>query len=253
MSMDNDLLGVSEEVLDLFKNIAERIKKIAEKSFDQTQNDYRDSISVSERLGRSGWTIHDSKTPNDHKEWLREIESNGEAVITEYFDEVAIDDIFDEMYQKYHTASESMYVQKALENFEAKRYTEAAFYLLALMNYRIKKITPNTYHKLTKQCQEGLMKTGEKSHDSLSGRPLARLFLLTGYIPSFAAFACRTFVDGTEHDLDSGTEPEYLNRNWLMHGQMTRTVKYYECVQLINAFHTLMTIEEIIANDDSHP
>ena len=249
--MDNKLEVVSEEVLQLFRNIAKQISDIADKSYNQTQNDYRSSISVSERLGRNGWTVHGSVTPNDPREWIREIESNGEKAITEYYNEDIIKDIFDEMRKHYHTESELLYVEKAIENYEAERYTEAAFFLLALMDYRIKTITPNDCRRLTQRCKVGLTKTGEANHDSLSERPLARLFLLISYIPSFTAFATRIFVDGKEHDLDTGTEPEYLNRNWLMHGQVTRSVQYYECVQIINAFHTLMTIEEIINDSDA--
>lgn len=105
-------------------------------------------------------------------------------------------------------------------------------------------ITPDNIRKLTKQCEEGLKKTGEEKYDSLSNRPIFRLFLVRDYIPSFYSFTNRTFVDGYVHNFDTGTEPDYLNRNWLMHGRMTRPVKRYECVQLKNAFHTLAEIEE---------
>ena len=117
------------------------------------------------------------------------------------------------------------------------------------MNWRINQITPDSVRKLTKQCEEELEKLGKDKYDALSDKPISRLLLVRDYLPSFYKYAIRTFVDGTEHDLDSGTEPEYLNRNWLMHGRMTRPVKRYESVQLINAFHTLADIEEILNNE----
>lgn len=236
----------SEEVLNALKDLSEKIKGRTEISYDQMQDDNRYHISVIEKLGGYGWTIHGNITPNDPREWINIIESKGEAEILKWFSENDIDEMFDEMRHRYHTAPESLYLERASENYYLGHYTEAAFFFLALMNYRINIITPDNIRKLTKQCEEGLKKTGEEKYDSLSDRPFFRLFLVRDYIPSFYAFATRTFVDGDAHKFDTGTEPDYLNRNWLMHGRMTRLVKRFECVQLINAFHTLAEIEEAI-------
>lgn len=237
----------SEEVLNALKDLNEKIKGRTEISYDHMQVDNRYHISVIEKLGGYGWTIHGDITPNDPREWVNIIESKGEAEILKWFSENDIDEMFNEMQRRYNSVPESMYLERASENYYLGHFTEAAFFFLALMNYRINIITPDYIRKLTKQCEEGLKKTGEEKYNSLSDRPISRLFLVRDNIPSFYAFAIRTFVDGNAHKFDTGTEPKYLNRNWLMHGRMTRLVKKYECVQLINAFHTLAEIEAAIA------
>ena len=76
--------------------------------------------------------------------------------------------------------------------------------------------------------------------------------MICDYIPSFAAFAERLFCEAKgSYDMETGTEPPYLNRNWLMHGRMTRDVRKYECIQLINALDALMYIEEYLEDTDN--
>ena len=101
--------------------------------------------------------------------------------------------------------------------------------------------------KKGKQCEALLTHTQQKIFDMISDRITTRVIFVADLMPSFAAFAERVFVDG-EYSFESGTEPPYLNRNWLMHGRMTRRVKRYERVQLINALNTLIEIEEELEN-----
>lgn len=38
---------------------------------------------------------------------------------------------------------------------------------------------------------------------------------------------------------EKGIEPPYLNRNWLMHGRMNRSIERYECIQILNALSVI--------------
>lgn len=44
-------------------------------------------------------------------------------------------------------------------------------------------------------------------------------------------------VDGFK--FENGIEPPYLNRNWLMHGRMNRSIERYECIQILNALSVI--------------
>ena len=52
--------------------------------------------------------------------------------------------------------------------------------------------------------------------------------------PSLIHFLKRLFVDG-EYKFENKIEPPYINRNWLHHGKVERSIQRYECVQLFNA------------------
>lgn len=41
------------------------------------------------------------------------------------------------------------------------------------------------------------------------------------------------------YKFENGIEPPYLNRNWLMHGQMNRSIERYECIQILNALSVI--------------
>ena len=48
----------------------------------------------------------------------------------------------------------------------------------------------------------------------------------------------RIFIDGS-YKFENGIEPPYLNRNWLMHGRINRSIKRCECIQILNALSVI--------------
>ena len=56
--------------------------------------------------------------------------------------------------------------------------------------------------------------------------------------PSLIAYLNRIFIDGL-YKFENGIEPPYLNRNWLMHGRMNRSIERYECIQILNALSVI--------------
>ena len=65
--------------------------------------------------------------------------------------------------------------------------------------------------------------------------------------PSLIEYSNRVFYD-EPYPFVKGIEPPYLNRNWLMHGRMTREIERYECIQVLNA---LSVIEFMFGKDES--
>ena len=64
-----------------------------------------------------------------------------------------------------------------------------------------------------------------------------KIYFLEMY-PSLIAYLNRIFIDGL-YKFENGIEPPYLNRNWLMHGRMNRSIERYECIQILNALSVI--------------
>lgn len=229
-----------------FQPLLDRLRYLESLSLNDLDAEYRTNQRVSEQLGKSGWVISGRLTPNNPVEWLHEIESEGEETIVQYFLEADINEMLDSIVQHYDNIPECYYLNHGIDNYFSGRYTEAAMFLLAVLDYRICCITPEDVHKKRKQCSEILTTARNRAFIKTEGRIFTRIFLSIDYIPSFVAYAERVFLDG-KYSFENKVEPPYLNRNWLMHGRMARRVKRYECVQIINALNTLIDIEEEIA------
>lgn len=230
-----------------FQPLIDHLRYLESLSLDNLDTEYRTNRKVSELLGKSGWVISGKLTPNNPAEWLNEIESKGEQAIVQYFHEADINEMMDNIARYYAGDPECYYIDRGIDNYLSGRYTEAAMFLLAVLDYRICCITPEDKRKKRKQCSEISTTVRYNIFTKTEGRTLTKIFLCIDYIPSFVAYAARVFLDD-EYSFKEKIEPPYLNRNWLMHGRMTRRVKRYECVQIINALNTLIDIEKEIAD-----
>lgn len=237
----------SDDLLRKLSDIEQKHRELATFSYYQLNQEYENRIRNSEKLGKHGWTVNYQKTPSDVCKWLNIIDASDEAAIAEEFDENDIHQMQRDIAEQYREKPASLYLDLAGRNFEAERYTEAAMFYLAVINYRVNCITPAEIRRITRQCEKALTEIGASQYDDLHHLPVTRMFFICDALPSFKAFATRAFVDGDAHNLDTGVEPPYLNRNWLMHGRMTRLIEKYECIQLINALSTLIEIEKTCA------
>ena len=232
------------------ENIIEELTQILSSPYEDLLTQYKSDIDAWEFLGKHGWTVNYRKSNDEFRKWMNIVEAQNEALVAESFSEYEIEEMIDDLVAQYVETPERMYLERAVENYRIGHYTESAMFLLALMNYRINCISPDTIRKISNQCSNGLLLIGKESYPKLKNRKTSRLFLVRDAIPSLKGFATRTFVDGEAYSFENGTEPPYLNRNWLMHGRMTRLVKRYECIQLINALNTLVEIETTIQELD---
>lgn len=235
------------EMRQAFQPLIDRLRYLESLSLDNLDTEYRTNRKVSERLGKFGWVISGKLTPKNATEWLDEIKSKGEETIAQYFLEADINEMLDDITRHYAGIPEYLYIIHGIENYFSGRYTEAAMFLLAVLDFQICRITPEDKRKKRKQCSEISTTVRNNIFAKTEGRTLTKIFLCIDYIPSFVAYAARVFLDD-EYPFEKKIEPPYLNRNWLMHGRMTRRVKRYECVQIINALNTLIDIEKEIAD-----
>ena len=84
------------------------------------------------------------------------------------------------------------------------------------------------YHQMAEDFRQLTEKRGFMSK---------KIYFLEMY-PSLIAYLNRIFIDGS-YKFEKGIEPPYLNRNWLMHGRMNRSIERYECIQILNALSVI--------------
>ncbi|MCH5275053.1 MAG: hypothetical protein J1E65_04385 [Lachnospiraceae bacterium] len=233
---------VMAEILKKYAQEARENEGLTESEFEEK---YSDEIKRSENLGRNGWVISQHSSPADIEYW-EELLSEGEANVAEYFDGdsiVILDVIIDELTEKYKTDVAQIYFQKGLAAFEDNDYMTAAMYLFALLDYRIDKLVAFPDKRLRnkeKYSNEGFanQKAGDfKQLSEKAGLMSKKIYFLEMY-PSLIQFLNRIFYD-EPYPFNKNVEPPYLNRNWLMHGRMTRKIERYECIQILNALSVI--------------
>lgn len=129
------------------ESIIEEFQMLSQMDSKKLADKYAKRIEISRNLGENGWVISCRATPNDQREWVNKIERYGEEVILSYFSDHEIDEMLHQIKAKYKTLPEVQYLKWAIENYMSKHYTEAAIFLLALLDYRISCITPKEIRK----------------------------------------------------------------------------------------------------------
>ena len=223
--------------------IIAEMKRISQLEYEELNAEFKTRFEICSKLGSYGWVPHGSLIPSDFPQWLHRIESRGEEDIATDFSENAVNDMIDRIMNVCHMLPERMYADKGFDHYFAGHYTEAALFLLPLLDYRYSKTTKFGRDKW-QRLKNGLPEVKQQLFDTLKPRPMTRIIVEIDDIPAFTAFAARLFTEDEKYKFGTGTEPPYLNRDWLMHGRMTRRVKRYEIIQLINGLNTWLDIEE---------
>lgn len=242
-----DLLKALKRLKDSTKEISNKFSKIDSMNYEQLCAKYSQQINYYESLGAHGWVECQYMIAADESNWVNEIlNSNSETVIEKYFSEEIITRMIEDLQQRYQSVPEKMYVNCALANFQAARYTESAIFLSALLDYRLTCITPDSYRKKSGQINTALPCKEQELFPHMKKKAGTKVILVCQAMPSFLKYASRLFMEEDQYNWTKPgyIEPPYLNRNWLMHGRRTKPVERYECIQLMNALITWIFIEE---------
>ncbi|GLC79432.1 hypothetical protein [Lacrimispora brassicae] len=233
------------KMAEMLKNYEHEIRDnegLTELEFEEK---YREEIERSEKLGRNGWVISEHSNPADIKNW-EQLLCDGESKVAEFFDGDGIailEVIVQGLKEKYITDVNQLYFNKGIEVFEDKDYMTAAMYLFALLDYRVNQLVdfPNKCLKnKDKYSNKGFVNQKTKDFKKLTERRgliSKKIYFLDKY-PSLIEYLNRIFYD-EPYPFHKGIEPPYLNRNWLMHGRMTRRIEKYECIQILNALSVI--------------
>lgn len=235
----------------LFNAVKENEKffnEINSLSKDEYEKRFCKKVERAEALGKHGWVIGQHMQMGIEDKVLARF-NNGESeesVVTEFLGNRDISDIeIDLLKQTYQNTNLVFYLEQFAAVYKNQDYTSAAYYLCAILERRTR-IFVNTYRNLTKLIEKGVSEEKENYFATISAnrsQGALDLFVLTEYIPSLKTFLERVFEDGI-YTFENGIEPPYFNRNWLVHGMLSKPVKKYQVLQIYNALDTLEVIIE---------
>jgi len=229
----------------MLKNYQREVRETEGLTEAEFEEKYRTEIEWSEKFGKNGWVISEHTNPADIKNW-EQLLCEGEAKVAEFFDGediVILDVIIEGLQEKYVSDEIQLYFKNGMQAFENEDYMTAAMYLLSLLDNRVNKLVDFPNQRMSykaKYSNAGF--TNQKAEDfrqltEKRGFMSKKIYFLEMY-PSLIAYLNRIFIDG-QYKFENGIEPPYLNRNWLMHGRMNRSIERYECIQILNALSVI--------------
>ena len=230
---------------EMLKNYQQEVRVTEGLTEAEFEEKYRSEIEWSEKFGKNGWVISEHSNPADIRNW-EQLLREGEAKVAEFFDGediVILDVIIEGLQEKYVSDETQLYFKNGMQAFENEDYMTAAMYLLALLDNRVNKLVdfPNQHMSYkVKYSNSGFANQMAEDFRQLTekrGFMSKKIYFLEMY-PSLIAYLNRIFIDGS-YKFEKGIEPPYLNRNWLMHGRMNRSIERYECIQILNALSVI--------------
>lgn len=243
-----------QKMTEVLKNYEKEVRENENLSETEFEEKYKKQISLSKKLGRNGWVITQYTNPAGIEQW-KELLDEGKAGIQVLFDGddfPILVNIEEELRKKYVTGAAQKYFSKGMEAFENNDYMSSAMYLLGLLDYRMSQLVefPDRYMKNKEKYSDvgfANQKTGDFNQFTQNKRYISKKIFFLEMYPSLIEYLNRVFYD-EPYPFVKGIEPPYLNRNWLMHGRMTREIERYECIQVLNA---LSVVEFMFGKDES--
>ena len=236
---------LSEEVKEFIRE-AKESESLSEEEFEKKNGS---EFEVCKTLGEHGWVVSGHSNPRYIKNWYKAlIEGEPDKIVCffEEDDDRVIKNIMDTLERKYNDPVNRNYYSRGIKAFQDNDYMTCAMYLVGLLEARVNALVqfpPRTKYR-EKFSDKGFVDVKQEQFAESSSFFTKRYYFLDVY-PSLIAFLNRLFVDG-EYTFESGGEPPYINRNWLLHGKCCREIERFECIQLLNA---LETIENVLKNE----
>lgn len=233
----------------------EDYKRISGLSQEEYDEHFKNKIAHHEIIGNHGWVLGLQLGFDDEQQIYNKIHKGvdeKELVCFFFQNKEDILNYFDAISQKYNEAQNlKLFIDKSLLCYKSNDFSSAAFYICAVFERRLQEFLPN-YDSTTERARDGIKKSRKgyfnqlKTNNKTQG--FTEIYYLLYFLPSFKTFCKRLFVDGKKHKFNGGTEPKYFNRNWFVHGKMTRDVEEYEVLQLLNALTALEDAIEYFSN-----
>lgn len=240
----NNMPGLIK-VTEMLRNYEQYVRANEGISEEEFEEKYRERIECSKRSGRNGWVMTQYASLSELMEW-EQIFEEGEYAGEMYFDGEGISillEIKKKLEESYTFGTEYHYYHRGIAAFENGDYMTAAMYLLGVLDYRVSKLVRFPEGRLSnrvKYSDKGFKNQKEDDFRKLSEKHsiMTKQIIFLDLYPSLIEYLNRVFFDG-EYTFDKGVEPPYLNRNWLLHGRMSREPQRYECIQILNALSVI--------------
>ncbi len=244
---------LTPNLVNLFNDIHEKTKWVEEVKkldYDGFNEYYSVRILNAQKLGGYGWTISPHTVCNKEIKALRKLEKgqSEKSVIKAFIMKKHIEEkMLVHLEEVYSTCPNCcLYYNHFLSRFKARDYMTSAFYISAIFENRFKKFYTGQYKKIKAILEKAMPEKRKQlfSNAKKAGKVIS-LIVANDYMISLNAFSERFLTEDKSLSWDNpDNEPQYLNRNWLMHGKVTRKIERYEILQVVNALTTLDALEK---------
>ncbi len=218
------------------RNYIERAEEDAKLTQEQFEAKYKERIEISRSLGRKGWVISPYFSGNDFEKWVAML-AGGEEEYLSYFiggEFNYVNQMFEELEQAFIDSSMMQYFDSGRKSYETGNYMAAAMCWMTILESKTNEyivfppISQSGKKRLSyadKFSEYGLSIQKQIEFKKLGKQYITKLIYFTEWYPSLIEYLNRVFVDGKAYNWSKcGKEPDFLNRNWLMHGKMTKDV-----------------------------
>lgn len=212
-------------------------------------------------LGENGWVISPYWIPDANETWYDTwfwLAFDGSCdKITDYFlrDDYAL--LKNINRYSFFEVDRCDWFKESEILFEQKHFTACAMLLTAILEQSIRKCPIIKWHRrisITEYYNQAIKNKVEDYYNNYSIEPLCRYIETILILPSIDSFISDYFNSGNH--FDDGEEPDFLERNWLMHGLTKRTVTESDCIKLYNVICSLTYIMQTLfkmSNDNITP
>ena len=206
-------------------------------------NNVCDNIrSKCSELGSNGWVVSPFWEPHINETWYNTwydlVKSNEKENIVDFFKENDYKLLnYIRGYARFEVSKYYWWLE-AEDLFDKKFYLGCALILAAILEREIRKCPIDNWRNQTTQYfKNSVSDKITKIYENDKAEPLSRYVDTLLLIPSLDGFIKSFYNSG--YFFSNGIEPDFLERNWLVHGMMDRTVLESDCIMLFNAIGSL--------------
>lgn len=212
----------------------------------ELKDKYIKDYNQSKTLGENGWVVPTFSNERVISEWYGYIKKKqNDKILSSYLDNEKAETrgIISRLKEIYVYKPTDVYFDRGCEAYYNGDYMTSALYLLGLLDYRVRKAFPIKdsekphVNNKDKFCEKGFRDSIDDDHKGLDFGVVKKTIEIDMY-PSLIYFLRRLFVEDDEHRLGK-KEPQYMNRNWLMHGDSCRDIGEMDCIQVLNALDVI--------------
>lgn len=238
------------QLSDEMREFIKEAKESEQLSEDEFEFKYGEEIEICKTLGANGWIVSGHSNPREISQWYNAVIADNSDAIVEFFEKDngrVLETIISDLDKKYILPANRNYFERGIKAFRENDYMTAAMYLVALLDVRVNKLAefPKGIRYYSQKFSDNGFAHIKKEQFEVSDSFFMKRYYFLNVYPSMIEYLSRLFVDG-EYTFESGNEPPYVNRNWILHGRTSRNVERYECIQILNA---LDMIEGILGKD----
>lgn len=235
-------IPLSQELKE-YARVAKEAENLTEEEFERR---FSTEYGRNRELGEHGWIPSEHCTPKEIKMWHQYLYDSPQKIL-DFFEEDScrvLNEIRSTLSRYYTERPYVLYYQNGITAFDRAEYMTAAMYWTILLENRVAnlvefpdKVNGKRLTYATKYSNVGFENQKTKTYVNADDFTKKRFLFLNVY-PALIAYLNRLFAFGKlplDLKKESGEEPDYLDRTWLLHGRCCRDTTREDCIQLLNA------------------